>query len=57
MKEKKEGKGGSQSISQKDEGKFNKKAKENHPEAPTPVIGWVPRLSKSTTTCRRSANS
>jgi hypothetical protein len=50
MKEKKEGKEGSQSISQKDEGKFNKKAKENHREAPTPVIGCVPHLSKSTTT-------
>src|SRR3954454_1618128 len=50
MKEKKEGEEGSQSISQKDEGKFNKKAKENHREAPTPVIGCVPQLSKSTTT-------
>lgn len=40
MKEKKEGKEGSQSISQKDEGKFNKKAKESHPEAPTPGH-WV----------------
>jgi len=42
MKEKKEGKEGSQSISQKDEGKFNKKVKENHPEVPTPVIECVP---------------
>ena len=46
MKEKKEDKGGSQSISQKDEGKFNKKVKEEHPEAPTPVIGCVSHLSK-----------
>jgi hypothetical protein len=57
MKEKKEGKEGSQSINQKDEEKFNKKAKENHPEVPTPVIGCVPHLSKSTTRCRRSADS
>lgn len=41
MKQKKEGKEGSQGISQKDEGKFNEKAKEDHPEAPTPVIGCV----------------
>lgn len=41
MKEKKEGKEGSQGLSQKDEGNFNKKAKEDHREAPTPVIGYV----------------
>jgi hypothetical protein len=46
MKEKKEGKEGAQSISQKDEGKFNKKAEETNPEAPTPVIGCALRLSK-----------
>jgi hypothetical protein len=51
VKERKEGKEGSQSISQKDERKLNKKAKENHPETPTRVIGCVPHLSKSTTTC------
>jgi len=46
VKEKEEGKEGSQGISQKGEGKFNKKAKENHPEVPTPVIECVPHLSK-----------
>ena len=46
MKDKKEGKEESRSISQKDEGKFNKKAKESHPEAPTPVIGCVSHLFK-----------
>ena len=43
MQQKKDGKEGSQGISQKDEGNFNKKAKEDHPEAPTPVIGCVIR--------------
>lgn len=41
-KQKKEGTDGSQGISEKDEGKFNEKAKEDHLEAPTPVIGCVP---------------
>jgi hypothetical protein len=41
MKEKrKRARKGSQSISQKGEGKFNKKAKENHPEA-TDLDHWV----------------
>jgi hypothetical protein len=46
MKEKKEGKEGSQNISQKDEGKLNEKTKGNHPQAPTSVIGCVSHLSK-----------
>jgi hypothetical protein len=46
MKEKKEGKEGSQSINQKDEGKLSKKTKGNHPEAPTSIIGCVSHLSK-----------
>ena len=41
MQQKKDGKDGSQGISQKDEGNFNKKAEEDHPEAPKPVIGCV----------------
>ena len=41
MKQKRDGKEGSQAISEKDEGNFNKKAKEDHPEAPTPIIGCV----------------
>ena len=41
MQQKKDGKEGSQGISQKDEGNFNKKAKEDHPEAPEPVIGYA----------------
>jgi len=39
MKQKDEGKEGSQGISQKDEGDFNKKAADDNPEAPKPVIG------------------
>ena len=39
MQQKQQGKEGSQGISGKDEGNFNKKAKEDHPEAPEPVIG------------------
>ena len=39
MQQKEQGKEGSQGISGKDEGNFNKKAKEDHPEAPEPVIG------------------
>jgi len=39
MKQKKEGTEGSQAISGKDEGNHNKKAEEDHPEAPKPVIG------------------
>ncbi len=39
MKQKEEGKEGSQGISQKDERDSNKKAAEDHPEAPKPVIG------------------
>jgi hypothetical protein len=56
MKQKKEGKEGSQGISQKDEGNFNKKAKDDHPEAPTPVIGCVPSSNTSNTGHRTSAN-
>lgn len=57
MKQKKEGKEGSQAISQKDEGSFNKKAKDDHPEAPTPVIGCVPGSHLSQTVRRRYADS
>jgi hypothetical protein len=39
MKSKQEGKEGSQAISEKDEGSHNKRAEEDHPEAPGPVIG------------------
>jgi hypothetical protein len=39
LKSRSEGKEGSQAISQKDEGDHNKRAKEQHPEAPGPVIG------------------
>jgi hypothetical protein len=39
LKSRAEGKEGSQAISQKDEGSHNKRAKEEHPEAPGPVIG------------------
>lgn len=38
-REKEAARGGSQAISQKDERDSNKKAKEDHPEAPEPVIG------------------
>lgn len=38
-KSKEQGKEGSQGISQKDERNSNQKAKEDHPEAPGPVIG------------------
>jgi hypothetical protein len=61
MKQKKEGKEGSQAISEKDEGKFNK-AKEDHPEAPTPVIGCVPdhhlsnRRGQNLLNCERRMN-
>lgn len=44
MKQKKKGKEGSQGVSEKDEGNFNQKAKQDHPEAPTPVIGYMPSL-------------
>ena len=33
------GEDGSQGLSGKDEGGYNKKAKEDHPEAPGPVLG------------------
>jgi hypothetical protein len=56
MKQKKDGKEGSQGISQKDEGSFNKKAKEDHPEAPTPVIGCIPSYSPSNKGRRIAAN-
>lgn len=39
MKQHDKGQEGSQGISRKDEGGFNKKAKEEHPEAPGPVLG------------------
>lgn len=39
IKDFEEGKGGGQAISRKDEGDANAKAKEDHPEAPWPVIG------------------
>ena len=39
MKQHQEGKEGSQAISRKDEGSYNKKAEEEHPKAPKPVIG------------------
>ncbi|EXJ83161.1 hypothetical protein A1O1_06780 [Capronia coronata CBS 617.96] len=39
IKDHEEGKEGSQAISRKDEGNANKKAEEDHPEAPQPVIG------------------
>lgn len=38
-KDKEQGKEGSQAISQKDERNSNKRAKEEHPEAPEPIIG------------------
>lgn len=37
--DKEQGKEGSQAISQKDERDSNKRAKDDHPEAPEPVIG------------------
>ncbi|KAJ9501618.1 hypothetical protein H2202_002580 [Exophiala xenobiotica] len=39
MKDHEQLKEGSQAISRKDEGNNNKRAKEDHPEAPEPVIG------------------
>jgi len=39
MKEHERGGDGSQALSRKDEGDNNKRAKEDHPEAPTPVLG------------------
>jgi hypothetical protein len=39
MKQRQEGQEGSQAISGKDEGSNNKRAKEDRPEAPEPVIG------------------
>ena len=39
MKEHEQFKEGSQAISRKDERDNNKRAKEDHPEAPEPVIG------------------
>ncbi|KAK7897104.1 hypothetical protein LTR67_004993 [Exophiala xenobiotica] len=39
MKDHENLKEGSQAISRKDEGNNNKRAKEDHPEAPEPVIG------------------
>jgi len=38
-KDHEQGKEGSQAISQKDERQSNKRAKEEHPEAPGPVLG------------------
>jgi hypothetical protein len=39
MKQHEKGEEGSQGLSRKDEGNFNKKAKEENPEAPGPVLG------------------
>lgn len=39
MRLKEEGKEGSQAISQKDEGSHAKKAKQDYPEAPEPILG------------------
>ena len=39
MKDREKGKEGSQAISQKDEGSHNKRAEQEKPEAPKPVIG------------------
>lgn len=39
MKEHQSGQTGSQGLNRKDEGEFKKKAKQEHPEAPDPVIG------------------
>jgi len=39
MQQKKDGKEGTQAISQKDERNSNKRAEEDHSEAPKPVIG------------------
>lgn len=39
MKQHEKGEEGSQGLSRKDEGNNNQKAKEDHPEAPGPVLG------------------
>lgn len=39
MEQRGKGQEGSQALSEKDEGGFNKKAEEEHPEAPAPVLG------------------
>lgn len=42
--QKEQGQGGSNAISQKDERNSNQKAKDDHPEAPGPVIGMNSRV-------------
>ena len=39
MKEHQTGESGSQALNRRDDGQYNKKAEEDHPEAPQPVIG------------------
>lgn len=43
--------GGSQAISRQDEGDNNKRAKQDHPEAPDPVIGMNDERGKVSVAC------